>query len=173
MCFKIRRICLWIGAIISFLNFNGDILYVLKAPFIDNWMKAMVFFLGLKLLIVMLMSCLQMGRKSTNNDPEAKSMMVKCLSSFTNFSEFFLMISVGFFRVLSPRDYKHRILCGYLVDLITSMFPMLIIILINNGDNAAETTWLSTLCAYLHKAAFVSFPFEYIVILWEFNYNHV
>lgn len=176
--FRVRRLILWFGTFIAFINFNFDILYAYKAPFIKGWFVPILAFLIARWTIGILMSFCQMKKNavaSSMREPEPKNkkytFMEIMLDFFSDFGGLPVMISTGSFRLLSPRDFKYRILIGYAIEMSTSMFPMLIIMLINNGVNEEADTLLQIFCAWLHKVAFLSLLFEFFVLTWEFNYN--
>lgn len=140
--FRIRRLVLWVGAFIAFVNFNFDILYAFKAPFVKNFFIPMLGFLLIRWVVGISMSFCQMKKNavaSSMREPEPKNkkytFMEVALDFFSDFGGLPVMITTGSYRLLSPRDFKYRILLGYAIEMSTSMFPMLIIMLINNGVN--------------------------------------
>ena len=58
----IRKFLLYIGALISFVNFTGDLLYLFKAPFYGHLMWPFIGFLSARYLICMILACVWMKR---------------------------------------------------------------------------------------------------------------
>ena len=60
-----RRFVLYLGALLSFVNFQGDLLYLVKAPFFTNWIWPMIVFLSAKYLVCLILACIWMKRNNS------------------------------------------------------------------------------------------------------------
>jgi hypothetical protein len=50
------------------------------------------------------------------------------------------LIYVGFFRLLPSLDFRSEILFGYSLELLLSLFPMILIQMFNNSDVPGKLT---------------------------------
>lgn len=138
ICFRIRRLCLWIGALIALFNFSGDFIYMIKGTFHKGYFLPFLVCIILRYIFCVVISCQSMRRNEVatsmqEKQPEEKlTFMMVTMDFFKDFGGLPLMITMGLYRVLSPRDFPRLIVGSYAIEIFTSLLPLLVLQLLNN-----------------------------------------
>ena len=53
-----------------------------------------------------------------------------------------VFIALGFYKLLPNKDFRCEIMVGYLVEIFTSVLPMLSVQVMNNSATVGALTWL-------------------------------
>lgn len=104
-----RKLILYIGALVSFLNFTADWLYFFKAPFFSLWWWPLLFFLSARLTIGIVLTCIRIkqfqnlkGSDNAEQNVTFKMTMLKLLQEFVGMP---LIVMFGLYRVLPIKHF--------------------------------------------------------------------
>ena len=160
----------------TFLIFSTDILYALRAPFNENYLRYMVSLLGFRygiLGIVWLWWCqrnqegsessIHQSRNSSNNQTGPNSLF----GLLRNLRGMPILIALGFYKLLPNKDFRSEILLGYIVEIITSLLPMLSVQVMNNSAMVGSLTWLKVTSLTFRIVSLLLFIIEAVIFIWE------
>ena len=82
------------------------------------------------------------------------------------------LIYVGFFRLLPSLDFRAEILFGYSLELILSLFPMILIQMFNNSDVPGKLTGIQSASLTFKFLALLNMIPELIMMIWELKLNN-
>lgn len=162
---------MYVASLLSFTIFSLDILYVLQAPFYQNWMLSILGLLSIRYFFCLL-SCMWWIKCSSNKFQKIINVNNKHSEVIEAVKDFFeiiggipILITLGLYRVLSPEENAVEINIGYGIEITTSLVPMLIFQLMNNSVHAGEMSWLQTILLTLRFISVFFFAFEILVII--------
>ena len=168
------------SALLSFLIFNTDILYALRAPFQGNYLKYFVFLLILRyglILLVWIWWTIRNRAVSGSNVQESQQrgsstasiMLFKVLKNLRGMPIF---IALGFYKLLPYKDFQCEIIVGYVIEVITSVLPMLSLQVMNNSENPGHLTWLQVTNMSFRITSLLLLLVEAVIFTWDSYMNY-
>lgn len=86
---------------------------------------------------------------------------------FRNLRGMPLFIALGFYKLLPNKDFRCEIIIGYVVEVFTSLLPMMSVQVMNNSAMEGSLTWLQATSLTLRIISLLLFGIEILIFLWE------
>lgn len=175
MCTLLRNVVLHLGAFLTFLIFNVDILYALRAPFKENFLKYVVAFLIVRYIAIFFVWLWWMYRNKSvansniyNNEMnQEQNALQKIFRVFRNLRGMPVFIALGFYKLLPNKDFRCEIILGYVIEVFTSLLPMMSVQVMNNSKMEGSLTWIQATSLSLRIFSLILFGVEILIFLWE------
>ena len=78
-----------------------------------------------------------------------------------------VFIALGFYKLLPNKDFRCEIIVGYVVEVFTSLLPMMSVQVMNNSAMEGSLTWLQATSLTLRIISLLLFGVEILIFLWE------
>ena len=137
-----------------------DIVYLTKAHFwATRFAVAFVLLIIARYVLGLIFFCTWARRVRADYHGDGGA-LYRCCQGYLGMP--FLVLS-GTYRVLPPLDFQREITMGYVMELLTSLVPILVVILGNNSASDYELNWIESTSMTLRVLAVLAFIFEAII----------
>lgn len=83
-----------------------------------------------------------------------------------------IFIAFGFYKILPNKDFRCEIFLGYVIEVITSVIPMLSVQWNNNASTPGSLTWLQVTALTFRIISVLFFLVEIVIFGWESLINY-